>query len=194
MTVKGRALSMGCFLLAALVEAVPIAWAEPAMPGSTPSQLPQWHVLVPSQWEPQRDSPAQNSAPPGTAADPTERVAAEINRRRAEAGCAPVRVRASLHQAAQVHSVDMARHVRLTHTGTDGSDPADRMRAAGYRPEDTGEAVVVGPVTAGAAVTEWMNSPPHRAIILTCRYTDAGVGVASGIGGPWWTLDLATRL
>ncbi|MFG2638174.1 CAP domain-containing protein [Streptomyces sp. NPDC048362] len=108
-------------------------------------------------------------------------------------GCAPVRLRRSLNRAARTHSADMARHRRLTHVGPDGRRPTDRMRAAGYRPGATGEAVASGAASARAVVGQWMDSPPHRAILLTCRYTDAGVGVAHGPGGPWWTLDLAAR-
>jgi uncharacterized protein YkwD len=62
----------------------------------------------------------------------------------------------------------MARRQRLTHTGSDGSSPAARMRDASDHPGYIAEN------------------------ILTCRYIHAGVGVASGRGGPWWTLDLAT--
>ncbi|MFD0549196.1 CAP domain-containing protein [Streptomyces rectiviolaceus] len=118
-------------------------------------------------------------------------MATEINRRRTEARCPRVRLQRSLNRAARAHSADMADRQRLTHTGGDGSRPADRMRAAGYRPAFSGEALASGSTTAGAAVRRWMESPPHRAIILGCRYTHAGVGVAAGPNGPWWTVDLA---
>ncbi|UXI77147.1 CAP domain-containing protein, partial [Streptomyces vinaceusdrappus] len=99
---------------------------------------------------------------------------------------------AALDRAAQKHSAAMARSRRLTHTGADGSSPADRMRAAGYRVGSAGENVAAGSDTAEAAVAVWMRSAPHRDILLTCRYTHAGVGRAKGSGGPWWTLDLAS--
>jgi uncharacterized protein YkwD len=86
----------------------------------------------------------------------------------------------------------MARRHRLTHTGADGSTPGERMRAAGYRPDSVAETVTAGPAGARAAVDVWMRSSAHRAILLTCRYTHAGVGRATGPGGPWWTLDLAS--
>jgi uncharacterized protein YkwD len=104
-----------------------------------------------------------------------------------------VRLRASLTRAAQGHSADMAHRKHLGHAGTGGSSPGDRMRAAGYRPARWGEAVASGTDTGHATVTAWMGSPPHRAIILTCRFTDVGVGRAGGTGGPWWTLDLAAH-
>ncbi|MER7565296.1 CAP domain-containing protein [Streptomyces sp. NPDC097941] len=179
MTGAGRtALSTGCVLLTVLA-CTPMAWAGPPVPGPPSYEIPRWHPPAPTRWQPARR--------------PAADVTAAVNRHRTEAGCPPVRPRASLTRAAQAHSTDMARHRRLTHTGTDGSSPADRMRAAGYRPGRTGEALTAGPATAGAAVAQWMASAPHRAIILTCGYTDAGVGITTGPGGPWWTLDLAAR-
>ncbi|NEB44297.1 CAP domain-containing protein, partial [Streptomyces sp. SID339] len=62
----------------------------------------------------------------------------EVNRQRAAAGCRPVRLRVSLTRAAQRHSADMSRHRRLSHTGSDGSRPPGRMRAAGFRAGPTG--------------------------------------------------------
>ena len=194
--ITDRTLAVGCALLAVLLPCAPTAWAGPPVPVPPPYQVPQWPVPVPGQWQSPWGTAVHGTLRHGTAPlgiDPAARVADAINRRRAEAGCARVRLRTSLNRAAQVHSTDMARHQRLSHSGTNGSGPDDRMRAAGYRPGHTGEAVVAGPPTAGAAVTQWMDSPPHRAIILTCSYTDAGVGVATGSGGPWWTLDLATK-
>ncbi|MGW7065433.1 CAP domain-containing protein [Streptomyces sp. NPDC054855] len=124
--------------------------------------------------------------------DPASAVAAEINRLRSDEGCPPIRLRNSLNRAAQEHSADMADRERLTHTGADGSSPADRMRAAGFSPARSGEVIVSGPATPGAAVDAWRDSPPHRAVILNCRYTEAGAGVAAGGSSLWWTLDLAT--
>jgi uncharacterized protein YkwD len=125
------------------------------------------------------------------ALDALSRVISEVNQYRASAGCPAVRERASLNRAAEAHSADMAAHGRLTHVGTDGSGPGDRMRAAGYEPGHTGEVIAVGLAGATAVVREWMDSPAHRSILLTCRYTDAGAGAAAGPDGPWWTLDLA---
>jgi uncharacterized protein YkwD len=119
-------------------------------------------------------------------------MVAAVNRQRKKAGCSPVRRHTALTRAARGHSAAMARRHRLTHTGADGSSPADRMRAAGYRVRSAGENVTAGSGTAEAAVTVWMRSAPHRAILLTCRFTHAGVGRAQGSGGPWWTLDLAS--
>ncbi|MFF5977884.1 CAP domain-containing protein [Streptomyces olindensis] len=165
-----------------------LAWAGPPVPAPPPHyEAPLWPAPRPFQAPPEpRDTTGYSRG------DAAAEVAAAVNRHRTRAGCGPVRLRAPLNRAAQAHSADMARRQRLTHTGTDGSGPAARMRAAGYHPRHTAETIAAGVATPQAAVRTWMDSAPHRDIILTCRYTHAGVGVADGGGGPWWTLDLAT--
>ncbi|MFJ2264056.1 CAP domain-containing protein [Streptomyces sp. NPDC087844] len=184
-------------VLATLLTYASAARAEPPVPEPPAYQVPQWPTARPGQWP----APPENGADPDTAASrptrdpsgPVADVVAELNRRRSEAGCSRVRLRASLSRAARAHSADMARHEHLAHTGSDGSSPQERMRAVGYRPGHSGEVVAVGTDTAEAAVAVWMDSPPHRDIILTCRFTDAGIGVVDSRRGPWWTVDLAAR-
>ena len=70
-----------------------------------------------------------------------------------------------------------------SHTGSDGSSPAQRVNDAGYASyAKLGEIVFWGSgpgATAAAAVTWWMNSPRHRAIITDCELTDAGFSAVS---------------
>ncbi|MFJ3442754.1 CAP domain-containing protein [Streptomyces sp. NPDC086081] len=169
-----------------------LAWTGPPVPPPPPHyQAPLWPLPAPGPGSAPRDGTTYalpERSPDSAAAE----VVAAVNRHRVQAGCRPVRLRASLNRAARSHSADMARRQRLTHTGGDGSGPADRMRAAGYDPGHTAENIAAGPRTPEAAVRTWIDSPEHRVILLTCRYTHAGAGVAPGAGGPWWTLDLAT--
>jgi uncharacterized protein YkwD len=56
--------------------------------------------------------------------------------------------------------------------------------------------------TPAAMVAAWMNSPPHREIILTARFRDVGVGVtpaapsslAQGLSGATYTLEFGERI
>jgi uncharacterized protein YkwD len=56
--------------------------------------------------------------------------------------------------------------------------------------------------TPAAMVRAWMNSPPHREIILTARFRDVGVGVtpaapsslAQGLEGATYTLEFGERI
>jgi uncharacterized protein YkwD len=129
--------------------------------------------------------------PPG-AAHPAA-IVCEINATRAAAGLAPVRSRPSLAEAAEVHSRDMVARRYFGHENPDGESPADRARRAGYmRNADSwriGEVLAWsrgGTLTAAAAVQMWLGSPPHRRILLSPRYRDAGAGRVAGapLGDP----------
>ena len=94
-----------------------------------------------------------------------------------------------LVEAAREHSTDMAAVGECTHEGSDGSQPSERIEAAGYLGNASGENVLCGMVTPDRAVEMWMGSPPHRANILSERFEHVGVGVDSETpGGPTWTL------
>ena len=71
----------------------------------------------------------------------------------------------------------------MSHTGSDGSSPVQRVTDAGYAPYAAlGEVVFWGTGSSGtpeAAVSWWMNSPGHRAVITDCGYTDAGFSAVS---------------
>lgn len=98
------------------------------------------------------------------------------NQERLRAGCAPLTVNVQLTQAAQGHSQDMALRDFFSHTGSNGSSPADRINATGYRWSRWGENIAAGYSTPAAAMNAWMNSSGHRANILNCNFTEIGVG------------------
>lgn len=128
------------------------------------------------------------SATPGSSA--TTRVVRLVNSERGKNGCAPLTVNAKLTQAAQAHSEDMATHRTMSHTGSDGSSPGERITAAGYSWSAYGENVAYGYNTPESVMTGWMNSPGHRANILNCAFKEIGVGYAQP--GNYWTQDFAT--
>lgn len=88
-----------------------------------------------------------------------------------------------LTAAAQRHADDMLKNGVSGHIGSDGSSPQTRIADAGYtRAGSTGEIVYWGTGSAAApsvAIDRWMDSPPHRAIILNCAFTAAGFATAS---------------
>jgi uncharacterized protein YkwD len=77
------------------------------------------------------------------------------------------------------------------HTNPDGLDPFQRAAKAGITAM-WAENIAQGQATPAEVMTDWMNSPGHRANILDCKLTTLGVGVAYGSGGPWWTQDFGT--
>ena len=87
-----------------------------------------------------------------------------------------------LTAAAQRHADDMLKNGVNGHIGSDGSSPQARITDAGYRTPYSGEIVFWGTGSAAnpsEALDRWMQSPPHRAIILDCSYTAAGFATAS---------------
>ena len=62
------------------------------------------------------------------------------------------------------------------HRGTDGTEPGDRVEWAGYPGHYNGEAVSCGSHEVYYAVQGLLNSPPHRAFLLSPIPVEIGVG------------------
>ena len=126
---------------------------------------------------------------PESCAPAAERAAvlAELNAVRVASGLAPVRRRPALGRAACAHASDMVARRYFSHTSPDGLGPGDRVRASGYVRNTpawrAGEILLwarAPAFTAADAAQRWLASPPHRAILLSPDYRDAGVGVVAG--------------
>src|SRR5262245_6628791 len=100
----------------------------------------------------------------------TAEVFRRVNIERAAAGLKPLARAPELDLAARRHTEDMARGDFLSHTGSDGSSPATRIRAAGYPALTSGENAAAGYSTAESVVAGWMQSPAHRANILGAAF------------------------
>ncbi|MGY5135943.1 CAP domain-containing protein [Streptomyces nigrescens] len=140
---------------------------------------------------PRTPPPPPPPTPSATPPDLEEQATALINQRRARAGCGPLRIERRLHAAAQRHSADMAARQYYEHETPDGTGPDERITATGYQWSSWGENLHRGPRTAADAVNDWMGDSMHRDNLLNCAFTEVGIGVVQGTGGPWWTQDLA---
>jgi uncharacterized protein YkwD len=117
---------------------------------------------------------------PARADDPGAAVYSGVNRLRQ--ACGLIGDDPRLTEAAQRHANDMLTNGLNGHIGSDGSSPQVRITDAGYRSRYSGEVVFWGTGSAAnpsEALDMWMQSPPHRAIILNCAYTAAGFATAS---------------
>jgi len=102
----------------------------------------------------------------------------------------PLTLNAQLNNAAQAHSQDQANTNTMSHTGSDGSDPGQRITAAGYNWQDWGENVAYGYADVTSVMQAWMNSPGHCANIMDPVFTNIGVGEAAATNGTlYWTQD-----
>jgi uncharacterized protein YkwD len=109
-----------------------------------------------------------------------------VNAERAARGIAPVRLQAQLTQAAQTHAADQFNRDclrQLSHTGTDGSSPGDRIARTGLRVRTWGENIACGQRTPAQVMSAWMNSPGHRRNILNSSFTHIGISVSRDSDG-----------
>ncbi|WP_316763985.1 CAP domain-containing protein [Streptomyces herbicida] len=137
-------------------------------------------------------APATPSTPKATAtaSGVVARVVQLVNAERAKVGCSALTLNATLSKAAQAHSDDMAAHQNMSHTGSDGSSPGDRITRAGYAWSAYGENVAYGYSTPEQVMAGWMASPGHKANILNCSFKEIGVGLAQP--NSFWTQDFGT--
>jgi uncharacterized protein YkwD len=125
-----------------------------------------------------------------------------INAERGKHGLAPLVRREQLELASQRHSEDMVARRFFEHDTPDGTDPQERMLAAGYPADNayTGENIAWagGPRASPWEIVDlWMHSPPHRENILRGGFTEVGIGLVRGApepqrsdGVPWtYTTD-----
>jgi uncharacterized protein YkwD len=124
-----------------------------------------------------------------------------VNRARARAGLPPMRANRALARAAFRHARDMGRRHFFSHRTPRGRTPAARARSAGWRGHRIGEALAFGCGTSATAawiVRSWLSSPTHRAIVLSPRFAQMGIGVARRSptrcsGGKTYALEAGRR-
>jgi uncharacterized protein YkwD len=129
-----------------------------------------------------------------------ERVLELLNDIRQERGLEPLASDGRLVTIARRHSREMLRYDFFSHRGRDGSTPDRRIRKAGGRGA-TGETIAWGSGSYAAPaeiVRTWMDSPPHRRILLDGDFRRIGIGRALGTfqgygGAALFTADLSAR-
>ena len=142
-------------------------------------------------------APALATAAPaqaGARLDPTERsIMRLVNAARAQHGLSGLRAARPLSRAADAHSRDMLAAGFVDHASSDGTSFDTRVRRY-TRAGLVGETLAVTSQRhggAGTVVAMWMNSPPHRAIILTAAFRRIGIARRWGAGKAVVTADFA---
>jgi uncharacterized protein YkwD len=106
-----------------------------------------------------------------------------MNAQRAANGLAPLSHDSRLARAAWRFSRAMVAQQFFDHVSPTGSTLGERARAAGYTGGGLAETIGWGSgslATPAAIVDQWLQSPPHRAILLSGEFRRVGLGVASG--------------
>ena len=145
---------------------------------------------------PRPTPPAPRPAPPARSlATIVDTVFLLTNRERARASLTPLRRNADLTRAAQLQAEQMAAAGKLAHEVPGSRYPtlAARLRLVGYSYRAVGENVAEGYTSGAALMAGWMTSAPHRANVLSARYTETGVGMARSKSGRTYHAQVFAR-
>lgn len=124
---------------------------------------------------------AENTVP-AYASEITQSSVLELtNTSRAQEGLSSLQYNETLQRAAQAKADDMAARKYFSHTTPDGKTPWTFFEAAGYAYQSAGENLAVHFADVEPLQDAWMNSPGHRANIMSPKYTEMGVGIARGV-------------
>ena len=95
----------------------------------------------------------------------------------------PLRASASLTSAATWQSQALARAGYLDHTSPDGSTLIDRLTRVRWRGTAAGEDLAVASQRLGAPCAMWLQSPGHRANLLSPSFRTVGLGARARQSG-----------
>jgi uncharacterized protein YkwD len=123
-----------------------------------------------------------SAATPAFASDITRAsVVAAMNEYRAEHQLPPLREDARLDAAAGDRMRDMEDQAYWAHESPDGRSPFTWLEPNGYTFHYAGENLATGFDTTELLVEGWMESPGHRANILSPHFEDCGIAIIDGL-------------
>ena len=128
---------------------------------------------------------AEKSGAAQTARVYEKEVARLVNAERAKYGLPALTYSPALAAGALEKSADMAKNGYFSHQSPTYGSPFDRMKSRGISYRAAGENIAMGYRTPEAVVKAWMDSPGHRANILSEKFTEIGVGYVAE--GNYWT-------
>lgn len=105
-----------------------------------------------------------------------------LNSDRRQNGLSPLRLNGNLRILAERYAQDMIARHYFAHNNPEGQSPFDRMKQAGIAYRYAGENLALN-TDISTAERAFMNSPGHRANILSPHYVEAGVGVVHDQAG-----------
>jgi uncharacterized protein YkwD len=119
-----------------------------------------------------------------------------INAERKEKGLPPITLNLRLCRVARTHAKDMQESRALTHLGSDGSTPEERVKRSGYKPLQVRENVGHGTSDSNAVLHRWITQERvYHINLLDPNITEIGVGFVPAINAQqpaFWTVVLAT--
>ena len=119
-----------------------------------------------------------------------------INDYRRQHGLRPLKLEARLTEAARNHSRDLAKWDRISHYGSDGSNPWDRVKRTGYTPRIAAENVGTGQSSFKEVLKGWKESSGHNKNLLLKDANHMGIALVKAPKTEFktfWTLVLGAR-
>ena len=181
---------------------LPVSAAErtakvPSQECNRPAWICQWmcrpcpEVNNPTTPDPEQtpsvpNMPEQNPSPE-LSISALEKAAAElVNDKREAYGLDPLTISTELTAKARIKAQDMKQNNYFSHTSPTYGSPFAMMQSLGISYRSAAENIAMGYRTAEAVVNAWMNSPSHRANILSSRYDTMGIGHTDGYWAQWF--------
>ncbi len=100
-----------------------------------------------------------------------------INSYRQKNGLKPLTQNSRLTQAARRHAADLAEGRRISHKGSDGSNPWSRIKATGYRAKLSAENVGAGQRSFSEVLQGWKKSSGHNRNLLLPDAVHMGIAL-----------------
>lgn len=126
-----------------------------------------------------------------------ERARELVNAYRKENGLKPLKLNIELSNAAKAHSKDLAKWDRISHYGSDGSNPWDRVKRSGYNAKLAAENVGTGQSNIEEVFKGWKESPGHNKNLLLADAEHMGIALVQEPKSEFktfWTLVLGTSM
>ena len=187
----------------------PTTTAPPSRSSSRGDQVASLETPV----RPQRNAKADDNIPKGTferapvgaLADrdyshtqlDADKARELINAYRKQKGLKPLRLNPALTEAAKAHSRDLAKWDRISHYGSDGSNPWDRVKRAGYNAKLAAENVGTGQTTIEEVMKGWQASTGHNKNLLLSDAQEMGIALVQDPRTEFktfWTLVVGASL
>ena len=133
----------------------------------------------------------------GSTALDADKAREAINAYRKENGLKPLRLNPALTEAAKAHSRDLAKWDRISHYGSDGSNPWDRVKRTGYNAKLAAENVGTGQASIDEVMKGWRESPGHNKNLLLADADHMGIALVQEPKSEFktfWTLVIGSSL
>lgn len=120
-----------------------------------------------------------------------------VNQYRKDNGLKPLKLNPELTAAAKAHSRDLSKWDRISHYGSDGSNPWDRVKRTGYKARLAAENVGTGQASFEEVMKGWKNSPGHNKNLLLADAEHMGIALVNDPKTEFksfWTLVIGSSM